>query len=91
MPYNMLDKKGEGWIHDEGRAGDYLEAPPILSHNPALHVLGPGYLHAVFLLEFQILLVKGVDTINHGLDKLDLGVSKTMLVGNVISVSSLSA
>jgi len=91
MPYNMLDKKCEGWIHDEGRAGDYLETPPILSHNPALHVLGPGYLHAVFLLEFQILLVKGVDTINHGLDKLDLGVSKTMLVGNVISVSSLSA
>merc|ERR1719510_1732118 len=40
MPYNMLDKKGEGWIHDEGRAGDHLETPPILSHNPALHILG---------------------------------------------------
>ncbi len=45
------------------------------------------YLHAVLLLEFQILLPQGVDSINHNLDELDLGVSKTMLVGDVIGVS----
>jgi len=50
-----------------------------------------GYLHAVFLLELHILLVQGVDTVNHGLDKLDLGVSQSVLVGDVIGVSSLAA
>jgi len=49
------------------------------------------FLHAVLLLQFQVLLVQSVDTINHGLDKLDLGVSQTVLVGNVIGVSSLAA
>ena len=44
-------------------------------------------LHSVFLLEFKILFPQSVDTINHGLDKADFGVSKTMLVGNVISVA----
>jgi hypothetical protein len=48
------------------------------------------YLHSVFLLEFKILFPQGVDTINHGLDKSDFGVAKTMLVRNVISVTSLS-
>ena len=42
-------------------------------------------LQAVFLLELKILLVEGVDSINHGLDKLNLGVSETVLVGNIIS------
>merc|ERR1712002_1016400 len=46
-------------------------------------------LHAV-LLEFQVLLVQSVDTVNHGLDKLDLGVSQSVLVGDVISVSGLA-
>merc|ERR1719373_766745 len=41
-------------------------------------------LHSVLLLQFKILLPEGVDTINHGLDKLNLRVSKTVLVGNVI-------
>merc|ERR1719435_226419 len=36
-------------------------------------------------------LVEGVDTVNHDLDQLDLRVSKTMLVGDVISASSLAA
>jgi len=45
----------------------------------------------VLLLQFKILLPEGVDTINHGLDQLDLRVAKTMLVGNVISVASLAA
>ena len=49
-----------------------------------------GNLHAVLLLELKIFLVEGVDTINHGLDKLDLGVAQAMLVGNVVGVSSLA-
>ena len=49
-----------------------------------------GCLHAVLLLELQVLLVQGVDTVNHGLDKLDLGVSQSVLVGDVISVSGLA-
>jgi len=44
----------------------------------------------VLLLQFKILLPEGVDTINHGLDKLNLRVSKTVLVGNVVGVSSLA-
>jgi len=44
----------------------------------------------VLLLELQVLLVQGVDTVNHGLDKLDLGVSQSVLVGDVISVSGLA-
>merc|ERR1711963_659256 len=47
-------------------------------------------LHAVLLLQFQILLPEGIDTIDHGLDELNLRVSKTMLVGNVVGVSSLA-
>jgi hypothetical protein len=38
----------------------------------------------VLLLELQILLVESIDTVNHGLDKLNLGVSKTVLVGDII-------
>jgi len=45
----------------------------------------------VLLLQFKILLPEGVDTINHGLDELDLRVAKTVLVGNVIGVTSLTA
>ena len=41
----------------------------------------------MLLLELQILLPEGVDTINHNLDQLDLGVAKTVLVGDVISVA----
>ena len=44
-------------------------------------------LHSVLLLQFKILLPEGVDTINHGLDELDLRVAKTMLVGNVVGVA----
>ena len=44
-------------------------------------------LHSVLLLQFKILLPEGIDTINHGLDELDLRVTKTMFVGNVIGVS----
>ena len=49
------------------------------------------FLHAVLLLELQILLPQGVDGVNHDLDQLDLGVSQSVLVGDVISVTSLAA
>ena len=39
----------------------------------------------MFLLEFKILLVEGIDSINHGLDKLNLRVTQTVFVGNIIS------
>ena len=44
-------------------------------------------LHSVLLLELDILLPQGVDSVNHDLDQLDLRVAKTVLVGDVISVS----
>ena len=43
------------------------------------------HLQSVLLLELKVLLVEGVDTVNHGLDKLNLRVTQTMLVGDVIS------
>jgi len=49
------------------------------------------FLHAVLLLPLEVLLPEGVDTVNHDLDQLNLGVSKTMLVGDVVGVASLSA
>jgi len=49
------------------------------------------FLHAVLLLPLEVLLPEGVDTVNHDLDELNLGVSKTMLVGDVVGVASLSA
>jgi hypothetical protein len=45
----------------------------------------------VFLLEFDIFLVQGVDSVNHGLDKLDFRVSQSVLVGDIVGVSSLAA
>jgi len=44
----------------------------------------------VLLLELNILLVEGVDTVDHALDELDLGVTQTMLVGDVIGAASLA-
>merc|ERR1712142_985827 len=68
------------------------DSNPGLSSSAAHWLIGSKKnLHAVLLLEFQVLLVEGVDTIDHGLDQLDLGVSQTMLVGNVVGVSSLAA
>ena len=46
-----------------------------------------GLGEAVLLLELQILLVESVDTINHGLDQLNLGVAQAVLVGNVVGDS----
>merc|ERR1712203_567033 len=47
-------------------------------------------LHSVLLLQVKIFLVEGVNSINHDLDKLHLRVSKTVLVGDVISAASLA-
>ena len=44
----------------------------------------------MLLLKYQVFLVEGVDTINHGLDKLNLRVAQPVLVGDVIGVSSLA-
>ena len=45
----------------------------------------------MLLLELQVLLVEGVDSVNHALDELNLGVAETVLVGNVVGVAGLSA
>jgi len=45
----------------------------------------------VLLLELDILLPEGVDGVDHDLDQLDLGVAETMLVGDVIGVTSLAS
>jgi len=46
-------------------------------------------LHAVLLLQLEILLVQGVDTVNHDLDELNLRVAEPVLVGDVVGVASL--
>ena len=48
-------------------------------------------LQSVLLLELKVFRIQSVDTINHGLDKLHLRVSQSVLVGNVIGNSSLAA
>jgi len=44
----------------------------------------------VLLLEGDVLSVQGVDTVNHALDELDLGVTQTMLVGDIVGDASLA-
>ena len=41
----------------------------------------------MLLLPLEVFLVESVDSINHDLDQLNLRVSKTMLVGDVISAA----
>ena len=41
----------------------------------------------MLLLELEVLLPEGVDSINHDLDQLHLGVTQTVLVGDVIGVA----
>jgi len=48
-------------------------------------------LHAVLLLELDILLPQSVDTVDHDLNKLDLRVAEPVFVGDVVGVTSLSA
>jgi len=47
-------------------------------------------LHAMLLLPLKILSPQSVDSINHDLDKLDLRVAETVLVGDVIGAASLA-
>jgi len=53
--------------------------------------LGIDLLHSMFLLECQVLNVQSVDTIDHGLHKLDFRVAETMFVGNIVGHTSLAA
>ena len=44
----------------------------------------------MLLLELKVLLVESVDSVDHGLHKLHLGVTQAMLVGDVVSDASLA-
>lgn len=44
----------------------------------------------LLLLEGNVFSVQGIDTVNHALDEFDLGVTQTMLVGDVIGAASLA-
>ena len=44
-------------------------------------------LHAVLLLEFEVLLPEGVDAVDHALHELDLGVPEAVLVRDVVGVA----
>ena len=46
-----------------------------------------GCLHAVLLLELDVLLPEGVDSVDHALHELDLGVAEAVLVGDVVGVA----
>jgi len=60
------------------------------SHGSGCKVAQVNNLHTVLLLELKVLLVQGVDTVNHDLDKLNLGVTQTVLVGNIVGATSLA-
>merc|ERR1712089_92544 len=45
------------------------------------------YLESVFLLQLEILLPECVDTVNHDLDELYLGVSEPVFVGDVVGAA----
>jgi len=49
-----------------------------------------GFVQRLTSLQLLVLLPKLVDTVNHLLDQLNLGVSQPVLVGDVIGVASLS-
>ena len=46
-----------------------------------------GSLHAVLLLELEVLLPEGVDAVDHALHELDLGVPEAVLVRDVVGVA----
>ena len=46
-----------------------------------------GSLHAVLLLELEVLLPEGVDAVDHALHELDLGVAEAVLVRDVVGVA----
>ena len=53
----------------------------MLDHSEGVNIYK---LHSVLLLQVEILLVEHVDAINHLLDKLDLGISQSVLVRDVV-------
>ena len=52
-----------------------------------MEVVAVDGLHAVLLLELEVLLPQGVDAVNHDLYQLHLGVAEPVLVGDVVSVT----
>merc|ERR1719158_243890 len=97
----LLDQRvkhrGNGLVKSEARglSGDVLQLVPLLLGDVLGHkrVLGgnEGEVTKVGLLVLLILLPQGVDAINHLLDKLNLGVSEPVLVGDVVGEASLAA
>jgi hypothetical protein len=63
----------------------------LLDHLILLRGIALISLQAVLLLELQVLREESVDTVDHGLDKLHLGVAQAMLVGNVVGDSIVTA
>merc|ERR1712012_423143 len=91
-----LDCAGNGLGKSEsgGLGGDVLQLVPLVLGDVLGNkgVLGSneGEVTEVGLLVLLVLLPQGVDAVNHLLDKLALGVSEPVLVGDVISESSLA-
>jgi hypothetical protein len=85
---------GLGQSESRGLGLDVLELIPFVLGDMFGHkgVLGAdeGEVSKVCLLVSQIFLPQGVDTINHLLNKLNLGPSQSVLVGDVISEASLA-
>merc|ERR1719398_593592 len=86
---------GLGKSEPRGLSGDVLQLVPLLLGDVLgnKRVLGgnEGEVTKVGLLVLLVLLPQGVDAINHLLDELNLGVSKPVLVGDVIGEASLAA
>ena len=45
------------------------------------------FLNSMLLLQLHILLPQSVDSVDHDLDQLDLGVAQAVLVGDVVGVT----
>jgi len=86
---------GLGKSEARGLSGDVLQLVPLLLGDVLGHkrVLGgnEGEVTKVGLLVLLVLLPQGVDSINHLLDELNLGVSEPVLVGDVVGKASLAA
>ena len=52
---------------------------------------GAYLLESVLLLELDVLHVDGIDTVDHGLNELHLGVAEPVLVGDVVGDAGLAA
>merc|ERR1719158_541595 len=85
---------GLGKSEARGLSGDVLQLVPLLLGDVLGNkgVLGSneGEVTKVGLLVLLVLLPQGVDAVNHLLDQLDLRVSEPVLVGDIISESSLA-